>query len=108
MPTFAVLSFSYVFFKAIDFSLFGVIREMLYVPLQLDAKFRAKAIIDVFAYRTSKAVVSLGLLILQLVAGDQLLQISRYVSIVVFIGWLITVALLFRRKETIYSEITTI
>lgn len=101
LPTFAVLSFSYVFFKAIDFSLFGVIREMLYVPLELDAKFRAKAIIDVFAYRTSKAVVSLGLLTMQILAGSYLLQVSRYVSIVIFIGWLCTVAILFRKKEVL-------
>lgn len=101
MPTFAVLSFSYVFLKAIDFSLFGVVREMLYVPLQLDAKFRAKAIIDVFAYRTSKALISLGLLVLQVIAGSYLLQIASYVSIAVFIGWLATVVILFRKREVL-------
>ena len=35
---------------------------MLYVPLQPDEKYRAKAIIDVFAYRTSKAFASLLIL----------------------------------------------
>lgn len=99
LPTFTILSFSYVFLKAVDFSLFGVIREMLYVPLQLDAKFRAKAIIDVFAYRTAKALISLGLLTLQLVAGSLLLEITSYFSIAVFIGWLATVAILFRKRE---------
>ena len=99
-PTFAVLSFSYIFLKAVDFSLFGVIREMLYVPLQLDAKYRAKAIIDVFAYRTSKAVVSLGLLMLQVVAGSYLLKVTGYVAIAILIGWLVTVAILFRKRET--------
>lgn len=101
LPTFAILSASYVFLKAVDFSLFGVIREMLYVPLQLDAKFRAKAIIDVFAYRTSKALVSLGLLLLQIVAGSYLLQLTSYISIAVFIGWLATVAILFRKRENV-------
>jgi AAA family ATP:ADP antiporter len=101
MPTFAILSCSYVFLKAVDFSLFGVIREMLYVPLQLDAKFRAKAIIDVFAYRTSKALVSFGLLAVQALASSYLLQITGYLSIAVFIGWLATVAILFRRRESI-------
>ena len=104
MPTFAMLSLSYVLLKAIDFSLFGVIREMLYVPLQLDAKFRAKAIIDVFAHRTSKAVVSLGLLLLQVVAGSYLLQLTSYISIAVFIGWLSTVAILFRKKAQLSLE----
>lgn len=100
-PSFAVISCSYVFLKAIDFSIFGVIREMLYVPLQLDAKFRAKAIIDVFAYRTSKAFVSLGLLLLQVVVGSYLLPLTSYLSIAVFIAWLATVAILFRTREPI-------
>ena len=99
MPTFAVISSSYVFLKAVDFSLFGVIREMLYIPLQLDAKFRAKAIIDVFAHRTAKAVVSLGLLVLQVIAGSYVLQIASYTSIAIFIAWFVTVTFLFRKKE---------
>lgn len=103
-PTFAILSGSYVFLKAVDFSLFGVIREMLYVPLQLDAKFRAKAIIDVFAYRTSKALVSLGLLALQAVAGASLLSIASYASLFIFAAWLGTVALLFRNRSLVLSN----
>lgn len=98
IPTFAVISFSYVFLKSIDFSLFGVIREMLYVPLQLDEKFRSKAIIDVFAYRTSKALVSLGLLALQVVAGASLLSLTSGLSIAVFVGWLAVVMFLFRKS----------
>lgn len=45
--------------KGIDFSIFGAIKEMLYVPLKPDEKFRAKAVIDVLVYRTSKALASL-------------------------------------------------
>lgn len=103
MPTFAILSFSYVFLKAIDFSLFGLVREMLYIPLQLDEKFRAKAIIDVFAYRTSKAIISLGLLALQVVAGNYLLAITSYASIGVFLAWLGVVALLFRKRDALVA-----
>lgn len=98
-PTFAIISFSFAFLKGLEFSIFGVIREMLYVPLALDAKFRAKAIIDVFAYRTSKALVSLGLLILQPIAGTFLLPAASYLSVAVFIGWLAAVAFLFRKNE---------
>lgn len=97
-PSFAILSSSFVLIKAVDFSLFGVIKEMLYAPLQLDEKFRAKAIIDVFAYRTSKAFVSVGLLALQALAGSYLLQAVGIVSIATFIGWLIVVAFLYRWK----------
>ncbi|HSX11603.1 MAG TPA: Npt1/Npt2 family nucleotide transporter [Chlamydiales bacterium] len=98
VPTFAALTFSYAFLKAIDFSLFGVIREMLYVPLALDAKYRAKAIIDVFAYRTSKALISFGLIFLQIVAGTYLLPFTSYASIAIFIAWFAVVAILFRKR----------
>lgn len=64
-PSFAVLTFSFVVLKGIDYSLFGVVREMLYIPMQFDEKFQAKAVIDVFAYRSSKALVSLMILLLQ-------------------------------------------
>lgn len=101
MPTFAIVSFSYVFLKAVDFSLFGVVREMLYAPLQLDEKFRAKALIDVFASRTSKAVVSLGLLLLQVVAGAYLLPLTGMLSLIIFIVWLAVVAFLFRKSAAL-------
>lgn len=103
-PVFGMITFSYIFLKSIDFSLFGVIREMLYVPLKLDEKYRAKAIIDVFAYRTSKAVVSVVLLSVQAVAGSYLLELTGYISIAVFIGWLLTIGMLFKRREA-FSEI---
>lgn len=104
-PTFGILSCSYVFIKAVEFSLFGVVREMLYVPLPLDAKFRAKAIIDVFASRTSKALVALSFILLQAVAGGYLLQMANYVSIAIFIGWFTVVTLLFRRRSQVASVI---
>ncbi len=97
-PSFAMISFSYLFLKAVDFSLFGILREGLYAPLPLDAKFRAKALIDVFAYRTSKGLLSLGLIALQFLAGAALLPLVSTLSLLVFLGWLLTVAFLFRKR----------
>ncbi len=91
IPSFALISFSYVFLKAIDFSLFSVSREMLYIPFGLDEKFRAKAVIDVFAYRSSKALVSLSILSLQAMAGIYLLEIASYVSVAIFVLWIAVV-----------------
>lgn len=108
VPSFAVISFSYAFLKSIDFSLFGVIREMLYIPLKLDEKFRAKAIIDVFAYRSSKALVSLCMLALQFFAGAHLLQIASFLSIVVFIAWITTIAFFFKKYAPSLSTTTSI
>ncbi len=75
IPSFSIVSISYILIKAIDFSLFGVIREMLYIPMKLDEKFRAKAIIDVFAYRSSKALVSVCILCLHFCIAKDLLGI---------------------------------
>lgn len=97
IPSFAVVSLSYAFLKSIDFSLFGVIREMLYIPLKLDEKFRAKAIIDVFAYRSSKALVSLSMLLFQFLAGAYLLQIASLLSIAVFCAWILTITFFFKK-----------
>jgi len=99
-PSFALISFSMVFIKAIDFSLFGVIREMLYIPMKIDEKFRAKSVIDVFAYRSSKSLVSLCVLGLQLFAGLQLLFWINWLSIGVLLLWLGVVWFLIRKHYT--------
>lgn len=99
IPSFALISFSYVFLKAIDFSLFSVGREMLYIPLGLNEKFRAKAIIDVFAYRSSKALVSLSILSLQAIAGVYLLEVASYVSVAIFVGWISIVVFMLRHES---------
>lgn len=100
-PSFAMISLAFVFLKAVDFSLFGVIREMLYIPLKMDEKFRAKAIIDVFAYRTSKALASCFILVLQIVASAYLLPVISYVSLGIFVGWFILVTKLFKKYQEV-------
>lgn len=98
IPSFAFISFSYVFLKAIDFSLFSVGREMLYIPFGLDVKYRAKAVIDVFAYRSSKALVSLSILGLQALAGVYLLEVASYVAVAIFIAWICVVFFMLRHE----------
>lgn len=98
IPSFAFISFSYVFLKAMDFSLFSISREMLYIPFGLDVKFRAKAVIDVFAYRSSKALVSLSILGLQAIAGVYLLEAASYVAISIFVAWISVVFFMLRHE----------
>lgn len=64
IPVLAMVSFVFIAFKSIDFSLFNVTKEMLYIPLKTDDKFRARSVIDVFAYRTCKAFAALTILLL--------------------------------------------
>nr|NGX32761.1 hypothetical protein [Candidatus Anoxychlamydiales bacterium] len=64
-PSFRMATYSFASIKALDYSFFGIIREMLYIPLKTDEKYKAKAIIDVFAYRSAKAFASLFLIFVQ-------------------------------------------
>lgn len=102
-PSFALVSFAFVFIKAVDFSLFGVIREMLYIPMKLDEKYRAKAVIDVFAYRSSKALVSACILGLQFFSSTNLLPWASIAGVVVLFVWLLTVWFLLPKQYSSQS-----
>ena len=41
-------------FKALDYSLFRAAKELFYMPLSYDERYRAKQIIDSFLYRFAK------------------------------------------------------
>jgi AAA family ATP:ADP antiporter len=103
-PTFAMISCCFVLVKALDFSLFGVLREMLYIPLSVEEKYKAKAVIDVFAYRSSKAVISLGILALQLFAGASILSYVNGLAIVLFIAWMGLVIYMFKKPHELLKS----
>ncbi len=98
-PVFGVISFAFISIKSCDFSLFAIIKEVLYVPLNPDEKFRAKAVIDVFAYRSSKAVASAIILGLQAMLGTAFLSILNWGSILLFILWMGIVVVLLKEPE---------
>jgi ATP/ADP translocase len=52
-------------FKTLDYSLFRGAKELVYLPLSFDGRYRTKELIDVFGYRSGKAVSSLGIAALQ-------------------------------------------
>lgn len=56
---------SYFVFKSLDYSLFRSAKELLYVPLSFDTRYRAKEIIDVLGYRLSKGATSLSITLVQ-------------------------------------------
>lgn len=45
---------AYVTFKALDYSFFRAGKELFYMPLSYDSRYRAKQVIDAFGYRFSK------------------------------------------------------
>lgn len=98
-PLFFLISLSFVCVKSFDFSLFTVIKELLYIPLTQAEKFRAKAVIDVFAHRSSKAIASLLILGLKVTVGYQCLAYVGWFAVVLFILWMGIVALRFREPQ---------
>jgi AAA family ATP:ADP antiporter len=62
-PSFQTASINYMSCKSLDFSLFSVLKERLYAPLDKAFKYEAKAFIDIFIYRGAKTLMSLGLII---------------------------------------------
>ncbi len=85
MPSFAMISFAFLTIKSFDTSLFGIIKEMLYIPLKKEEKFQAKSIIDVFIYRSAKAVAAVVISLLQWISSSP--SILSWGSLVLFAFW---------------------
>ncbi len=98
-PTFQVMTYSFSFFKSLDYSIFNILKEMLYVPLKTDEKFKAKAVIDVFVYRSSKALGSTLIMLFQAVFPLALGYLP-WISIVLMLSWIMAVAVLLKPKES--------
>ncbi|MBJ7450133.1 MAG: MFS transporter [Parachlamydiales bacterium] len=94
-PSLSILAVCFASIKIVDFSVFGVIKEMLYVGLPRDEKFQAKAVIDVFFYRTAKAAAALIILFLQITPFINQRMISG-VNFALFIVWVFVVLMLFK------------
>jgi len=58
-PSLATAGIAFAWFKILDYSLFRACKEVLYVPLDFDARYRAKMVIDMVVYRTTKGSAAL-------------------------------------------------
>lgn len=58
-PTLPAAAGALLLFKGLDYSVFRVAKETLYIPLSFDARYRAKETIDAFGYRLSGGLTSL-------------------------------------------------
>ncbi len=110
-PSFSILALSYGSIKALDYSIFGIVREILYIPLKVEEKFQGRAVIDVFVYRTSKALASLCIIGFGYLTTFNLFPIITKVLFCLFGLWSITVIFLLAPdssksvKEEIVEEV---
>ncbi|MES2345467.1 MAG: Npt1/Npt2 family nucleotide transporter [Chlamydiota bacterium] len=96
-PLFGMISFSYILIKSFDFSFFVIVKEMLYIPMKSEEKFHAKAVIDVFAYRSAKALASCLILFINP-------NFLTWANISLFVIWCIIVIKYFREKVPAYEK----
>ena len=98
---------AYLLFKALDYSVFRAGKEIFYIPLSFDSRYRAKEVIDSFGYRASKGgaagLTSLARMIFGAIPG------SAYpvAALASAIGWLATVRKLvrqYRDQSTVSSR----
>jgi len=57
-PSLGVGAIAFLIFKSVDYSLFRAAKEILYIPLPFDARYRVKEFNDAFMYRASKGGAS--------------------------------------------------
>ncbi len=91
-PSFGPISCCFILIKCFDFSIFAVIKEMLYIPMRLEEKFQAKAVIDVFIYRSAKVIASLAILGVQAFLPSMGLSFLSWLNLSFFVAWCLLVA----------------
>ena len=96
-PTIYTIGFAFFIFKAFVYSIFRAAKEVLYVPLGFDERYRAKEVIDVFGYRTGKGGSSV-LIVLAQKAGYMM---NNYYLAIGFVMTLLWLALIFPLTRTV-------
>ena len=89
-PVLWVVALSFVLVKGIDYSAFTVSKELLYYPLRPEQKYGAKYVVDMFAYRFAKAVISFVLIFMQkpmFLNGLLSLCLSLWIILVIRFGF---------------------
>ncbi len=103
-PGVLTVGLAFFLFKAFDYSIFRAAKELIYIPLGFDERYRAKEVIDVFGYRSGKGGSSVAIVLLQkagIVMNNYYLAIALAVATI----WL---ALIFplTRKEAVARPVS--
>jgi AAA family ATP:ADP antiporter len=85
-PELWIASAALLLFKALDYSVWKGAKELLYIPLSFDVRYRAKEVIDVFGYRFGKGGMS-GLLAVAQGAGASLSGLLGWAALGAAVLW---------------------
>ncbi len=103
-PSLFTGALAYFLFKSFDYSIFRASKEILYMPLSFDCRYRAKVVIDSFGYRASKGgiagIFSLAVIIFKSVPG------AAYASVALVSAstWMLTVKKLVSQYDNMLKE----
>ncbi len=97
-PTLLSAGIAYMVFKVLDYSIFRAAKELLYIPLSFDARYRAKELIDVFGYRFGKGGMSLVVAALQKPGQAVAAPILALIAAGAAVAWAALAIPLTRRK----------
>lgn len=98
-PNVFTVGTAFFLFKAFDYSIFRAAKEVLYVPLGFDERYRAKEVIDVFGYRTGKGGSSVVIVLLQK-AGVMMNNYYLAIGFAMALVWLALVFPLTKERQT--------
>lgn len=89
-PNIFTVGLAFFLFKAFDYSIFRAAKELLYIPLGFDERYRAKEVIDVFGYRSGKGGSSVAIVLLQK-AGVLMSNYYLAIGFVMAVIWLVLI-----------------
>jgi len=98
-PSMMTVGIAFFLLKAFDYSIFRAAKEVLYVPLGFDERYRVKEVIDVFGYRTGKGASSVVIVLLQK-AGVAMNNYYVAIAFAMALLWLALVFPLTRDRES--------
>lgn len=103
-PSLFVGALAYFLFKSFDYSIFRASKEIFYIPLSFDHRYRAKVVIDSFGYRASKGgiggIFSLAAMIFKSIPGAAYATVALVSASV----WMLTVKNLVRQYDNMLKK----
>ena len=106
-PSLFTGALAYFLFKTFDYSIFRASKEIFYIPLSFDSRYRAKEVIDSFGYRASKGgiagIFSLAAMIFKSVPGAAYAIVAMVSASV----WMLTVKNLVSQYDNMLKKYLT-